>query len=92
VAPIFVMLREHGEIWDILDRIDVQLIDDPGAGPASETCHQLLAALERHNAKEEAIVYPRADTVLSSTADTGLRAFLAAGRTPQGWVCDQGGA
>jgi regulator of cell morphogenesis and NO signaling len=85
-APIFVMLREHGEMWRAMEVLEAQL--GPRAGTAlSEGCHDLLAQLERHNTKEEAIVYPQADEVLTAPAAAGLRAFLEAGRVPAGWVC-----
>lgn len=92
VAPIFVMLREHGEIWDTLDTLDARLAAATDADATAAACDQLLAQLERHNTKEEAIVYPQADTVLSAPADAALRAFLAAGRMPDGWVCEQASA
>ncbi|HEX5191165.1 MAG TPA: hemerythrin domain-containing protein [Solirubrobacteraceae bacterium] len=91
VAPIFVMLREHGEIWDTLDAIEARLRPDLDEDAIDELCRQLLGALARHNAKEEAIVYPQANTVLDAAADAGLRAFLTAGRMPDGWTCAQAG-
>lgn len=91
VAPIFVMLREHGEIWDTLDAIEARLDRDLEEGVIDQLCRQLLGALERHNAKEEAIVYPQANVVLDAAADAGLRAFLAAGRMPDGWTCARAG-
>jgi regulator of cell morphogenesis and NO signaling len=86
-APIFVMLREHGEIWDALDALDAGLSDDPEGAAVSQRCRGLLAQLERHNFKEEPIIYPQADTVLPAPAADRLRAFLDAGRLPEGWVC-----
>ena len=84
-APIFVMLREHGEIWDTLQDLEAHLEDDAAA--TSNTCRRLLTQLDAHNAKEEPIIYPQADTVLSDAAGAGLHAFIAAGRMPAGWVC-----
>ena len=92
VAPVFVMLREHGEIWNTMDALDTQLSDDTGSRSGGESCRELLAQLERHNAKEEAIIYPQADTVLSADAAASLRAFLSCGQTPEGWACQQAGA
>jgi hemerythrin-like domain-containing protein len=91
VAPIFVMLREHGEIWDTLDVIEAQLRAGGGDGPLAARCQALLDQLERHNSKEEPIVYPEADTALTAGATAELREFLAAGRIPVGWVCAQAG-
>jgi hypothetical protein len=88
VAPIFVMLRDHGEIWDTLAAIDDELARDPsGATVPDAACHTLLAQLEHHNAKEEPIIYPQADAALSPAALAGLEAFVEAGRMPDGWVC-----
>jgi regulator of cell morphogenesis and NO signaling len=87
VAPIFVMLREHGEIWDTLDVIEAQLEAGGGEGPLAASCQALLDQLERHNSKEEPIVYPEADAALTTDTAAELREFLSAGRTPEGWVC-----
>ena len=92
VAPIFVMLREHGEIWDTLDAIEARLRAGGGDGPLAASCETLLAELERHNAKEEPIVYPQADAVLTADASGGLREFLATGRIADDWVCARAGA
>ena len=92
VAPIFVMLREHGEIWDAMDAIEAQLNGDSGGRPSDELCRQLLSQLERHNSKEEAIIYRQADAVLGADMDTELRVFLAAGQMPDRWMCEQAGA
>jgi hemerythrin-like domain-containing protein len=89
-APIFVMLREHGEIWDTTEALEAQLRE--GGDGAGDACRRLLEQLDAHNAKEEPIVYPQADTVLTDAAGAGLRAFLEAGRMPDGWVCARAGA
>lgn len=85
MAPVFVMLREHGELWRTLDTLANDLDRDAHAAP--ETCDELLAQLERHNSKEEPIIYPQADSVLSAEAGDELKAFLSSGQTPAGWVC-----
>jgi regulator of cell morphogenesis and NO signaling len=92
IAPVFVMLREHGEIWDTLDAVDALLRAGAPRGTVDEACQTLLAQLGRHNSKEEPILYPRADDVLDGDASASLEAFLAAGEVPPGWVCDQAGA
>ena len=85
-APIFVMVREHGELWATMDALEAALEEDTGSA-LSAGCQELLEQLARHNAKEETIVYPQADDVLTAPAAAGLRAFLEAGRIPEGWVC-----
>ncbi|HJS96340.1 MAG TPA: hemerythrin domain-containing protein [Solirubrobacteraceae bacterium] len=91
VAPIFVMLREHGEIWDALDAVAAELRAGAARSTVDETCRALLAQLERHNSKEEPIIYSQADAVLTAPASASLKAFLAAGRMTEGWVCARAG-
>jgi hemerythrin-like domain-containing protein len=88
-APIVVMLREHGEIWDALDALEGPAADPAAAAAA---CRALLEQLERHNAKEEPIIYPQADVMLEPEAADRLRTFVAEGRLPDGWVCERAGA
>ncbi len=92
VAPIFVMLREHGELWTTMDTIERDLAAEAAEDVLSGECKWLLAQLERHNSKEEPILYPHADAVLGAPASEKLVAFLESGRMPDGWVCAQGRA
>lgn len=86
VPPIFVMLREHGEIWRTMDALEGSL--DAGTyARTADLCYDLLALLERHNAKEESVIYPEADDVLSAHTAAALRSFLDTGRIPEGWAC-----
>ena len=87
VAPVFVMLREHGELWDTMASIDRELAEDPAEVPGR--CKWLLAQLAKHNAKEEPILYSQADAVLDDVAADQLRTFLESGQMPQGWVCER---
>ena len=81
LAPIFVMLREHGELWDAMARIDALLADGQDARNA---CTDLLERLAAHNAKEEPIVYPEVDKI--SQADAVLD-LLGTAVMPADWVC-----
>lgn len=87
--PIFVMLREHGELWASMDALDALLADGADSEAMLDACRELLAQLERHNSKEEPIIYTQADSVLAAGAGAELAAFLDAGRMPQGWVCER---
>jgi hemerythrin-like domain-containing protein len=88
LAPVLVMLREHGEIWRSLDAIyGIDVDKDPAA--AAKVCAQLLDLLSVHNAKEEPIIYPQGDTVLSPEARADLGAFIDTGEMPPDWVCAQ---
>ncbi len=89
-APVFVMLREHGEIWSDMDALETRLRDDPADG--TTICQELVSRLEAHNAKEEAVIYPQADAALNAEASAELHAFLAVGEIPPGWICAQAGA
>lgn len=88
LPPVLVMLREHGEIWRVLDALDSV---DPAADAdqARERCRELLALLADHNAKEEPIIYPQGDHVLSDEAKRELGTFIDSGEMPKGWVCAQ---
>lgn len=90
--PIFVMMREHGELWRTVDALTDLLADGKDRRRLGDTCRQLLDQLDRHNSKEEPVIYPHADTDLPPQTSAELTRFIAAGRTPEGWVCRQAGA
>lgn len=90
VMPIFVMLREHGELWRTMDTLAALLADGADAGILGDTCRHLLDQLAEHNAKEEPIIYPHADVDLPPDTRAELEVFITGGATPQGWVCEQG--
>lgn len=85
VAPVFVMLREHGEMWRVLDRMEATA--DPAELRA--LCDELDPQLQAHNGKEEPILYPQVDAVLDDDLAAVLREFLDSGAMPEGWVCEQ---
>ncbi|MFC0865361.1 hemerythrin domain-containing protein [Sphaerimonospora cavernae] len=89
MAPVFVMLREHGEIWQTMDRLDAEMGKGVAADPLRGLCAELLGRLEQHNSKEEPIIYPQADAVLTPEATDHLQSFIASGRIPEGWVCQR---
>lgn len=82
-APVFVMLREHAELWATLDALQCE----PAPGAALILCRQLTVRLLHHNLKEEKVLYPRADDALPPAAASRLRAFLGSAELPEGWVC-----
>lgn len=87
MMPIMVMLREHGSLWRAMDALDGMLAKDSGADALLSASRELLAQLDKHNSKEEPILYARADEVLDAAASSELSAFLEGGRLPEGWVC-----
>lgn len=88
MMPIMVMLREHGSLWRAMDGLDGMLAEDAGADALLSASRELLAQLDKHNSKEEPILYARADEVLDAAASSELSAFLDDGRLPEGWVCE----
>ncbi|MGH3626252.1 MAG: hemerythrin domain-containing protein [Sciscionella sp.] len=91
MAPVLVMLREHGQIWNSLDALDEPAHSgtdtDIDIDAARETLRQLTVQLLHHNLKEEKILYPRADVLLPPASAARLREFLDIGLLPDGWVC-----
>lgn len=90
-GPILVMLREHGELWDGMDALDALLEEGQSGAAAAACCRTMLGQLERHNAKEEPIIYPQAGEVLPVEAVEELQELLRTGRLPDGWVCEAAG-
>ena len=85
--PIFVMQREHGELWDTMDELEELLEDEAGPAATADLSRHLLEQLDRHNSKEEPVIYPHADAALPAETAEQLRAFLDSGWLPDGWVC-----
>lgn len=86
-APVFVMLREHAQIWHTLDALEREVAAGCGTSAALQTCHQLLVQLQHHNMKEERILYPEADQAVGAETTARLIGFLESGSLPDGWVC-----
>lgn len=88
-APILVMLREHAQIWAILDELQLDL--RLGASEADElaACRQLSVQLLHHNLKEEKIVYPEVDKTLSGAVAAEFQQFLDSEEMPEGWICER---
>lgn len=86
MAPIMVMLHEHGNLWRTLAQLEADLSDVSGQ-PVRESCEALLQQLNTHNRKEEPIIYPHVDEALNPTEAARLQEFLATGEMPEGWAC-----
>lgn len=89
--PIFVMMREHGELWRTMDALATLLAGDADIGSLKDACGLLLAQLHQHNSKEEPIVYSHIDTDLPAQARAELSRFLETGQMPDGWLCRHAG-
>ncbi|BBY37965.1 hemerythrin [Mycobacterium mantenii] len=91
VMPIFVMMREHGQLWRTMETLAPLLADGRDSLRLKDTCNQLLDQLHRHNFKEEPLVYLHADYHLPAPTSAELSRFLVTGCIPDGWVCQQAG-
>ena len=85
--PVAVMMKEHGELWGLMDHIDADAEAGAKVEAMTSACAALLAQLDRHNGKEEPIVYPRGAIDLTSSELAALERFIAEGTTPIGWRC-----
>lgn len=86
-APVFVMLREHAQIWATLDALEHALDSGAGGDAVTSLCRELTTRLLHHNMKEEKILYPRADVDLNDAATGRLTSLLGSADLPDGWVC-----
>lgn len=92
MAPVFVMLREHGEMWQKLEEIEAALAVNAASDTGSALCRELLTQLDTHNSKEEPILYPQLQGILSDSAAEQYLAFLEDGERPDGWECERASA
>ena len=87
MMPILVMIREHGEIWQAMDRVEELLNADAENDVVMESCRDLARLQEKHNEKEEPIIYSQADQKLGFEDATQLAAYLKSSTLPVGWIC-----
>lgn len=86
-AAIFAMLREHGQMWPILDRLDEQLERGAAAREVTATLAELRQVLAAHNDKEERTIYSLADAAHEGESAQKMMALMADGEMPAGWRC-----
>ena len=86
-GPITVMIREHADIWPLLDVIEAGIADGAPAEAMGETFRQLTSLLEEHNFKEERIVYPSADQSLPEAEAAEMHTLIEDASMPEGWRC-----
>ena len=85
--PVFVMKREHGQMWPLIARLDGACVSGASADDLRADCATLLQLLNMHNPKEEQIVYTAADRYEPAHPGESLVAAMAAAKMPDGWVC-----
>ncbi|UVI35055.1 hemerythrin domain-containing protein [Brevibacterium spongiae] len=92
MGPVFVMLREHGELWDRMDEIASKLEAGASSGEiAAPVWEALETGLEAHNDKEEKILYPAGDDLLTADLGEEILETLANPDIPEGWTCEMSG-
>lgn len=87
-GPVMVMVHEHGQLWRTLDALEHELGTRRELDSITKVCQRLGELETNHNPKEEQILYPQADGVLSSAATAELRALLESGAMPKDWRCE----
>ena len=85
--PVFVMKREHGQMWPLIQKLEAACAAGVAVGDLHEDARQLLQQLKIHNLKEEQIVYTAADHYDPTHRDVSLAQAMAAAHMPEGWVC-----
>lgn len=87
--PVFVMKREHGAMWPLLQELSVACESGASIDTLGETAAALFRLLRIHNSKEEQIVYATADRLASERGDGALQQALAAApEVPDDWICE----
>lgn len=89
VPPLFVMRREHGEMWMTMVALAAAVV--PGASDTTrlrELVDRLVGQLQEHNTKEEMIVYPAAEEMIAPAILEDLAEGLPEVELPPGWVCE----
>jgi hemerythrin-like domain-containing protein len=88
---IFVMYREHGQIWRQMDTLEKLILNPPDTSVLRGTCNALLDLLQKHNFKEEPVIYGKADAILAAQLNDSIREFMTSGSMPAGWTCKKCG-
>lgn len=86
--PVFVMKREHGQMWPVLDALLQACAAGAELATLRDDCDGLFKQLQIHNGKEEQVVY----TAVDDLAALGLRERLvetldATVDVPPTWSC-----
>ena len=85
--PVFVMKREHGQMWPLLLSLEAACAAGAAADTLRKDAGTLLRQLKMHNPKEEQIVYTAADRYEPTHPDAPLVQAMATARMPEGWAC-----
>lgn len=84
--PVFVMKREHGQMWPLLQRLVADEADALDDGSRKALCGDLNQLLQIHNGKEEQILYTVVDRLVAEGDEDLALASLERVRAPQDWL------
>ncbi len=87
VGPTAVMAQEHGEICRHLTAVGDLLASGAEPSRIRKALGTLRGLLEEHNAKEEQILYPASDQLLTEQELAELVAQVEQAEAPEGWLC-----
>lgn len=85
--PVFVMQREHGLMWPLLETLATACAASAPVASLHEPARELFQLLQMHNSKEEQIVYTAADRLAAGSEGDKLVAAIEAARLPNAWAC-----
>lgn len=85
--PIFVMKREHGQMWPLMQTLSAACKAQDSIDSVRATCEELFKLLRIHNPKEEQIVYTSADALAAKGAEEEMVGTMDAADAPGDWVC-----
>ncbi|MEE9285498.1 MAG: hemerythrin domain-containing protein [Dehalococcoidia bacterium] len=85
--PISVMAQEHREICRHLGGVEGLLERNASAEQVASMLTDLRSLLKEHNFKEEGILYPAAEGLLTEQELPEVLEALRESQPPEGWVC-----
>ncbi|TAN04964.1 MAG: hemerythrin domain-containing protein [Rhodanobacteraceae bacterium] len=85
--PVFVMKREHGQMWPLLESLAAASAKAAAEGTMREDGRKLYQLLQMHNPKEESIVYTALDRLQAQPAEPSFATAIQAAQLPEGWRC-----
>lgn len=85
--PVFVMQREHGLMWPLLQALEAACAAAEPVATLHGPARELFQLLQMHNPKEEQIVYSAADRLAAGDPAGALVAAIAAASLPADWSC-----
>jgi len=85
--PVFVMQREHGQLWPLLGRLAEACERGRISEDVKRMCRDLYQLLQIHNSKEEQILYAAANRLAAEDPQALSSDALRAAQVPRDWTC-----